>query len=132
LELGRGSFMTTMLESLHDLNNAKNDVESLKHEYPELNEQLVHVVSLTRQLQLKYGYMGSLLRDKELPDYEPRFVRGSILTLYQQEVRKLKDHPHILQLKELMKKNRNISDSKLFLLILGAKPELLQGSTIIK
>ncbi|XXM70560.1 hypothetical protein ACQ0QQ_12610 [Lysinibacillus sphaericus] len=124
--------MTTMLESLHDLNDAKKDVESLKHEYPELNEQLVHVVSLTRQLQLKYGYMGSLLRDKELPDYEPRFVRGSILTLYQQEVRKLKDHPQIIQLKELMKRHRNISDSKLFLLILGAKPELLQGSTIIK
>ncbi|OIU72789.1 hypothetical protein [Rossellomorea aquimaris] len=124
--------MTTMLESLHDLNDAKKDVESLKHEYPDLNEQLVHVVSLTRQLQLKYGYMGSLLRDKELPDYEPRFVRGSILTLYQQEVRKLKDHPQVIQLKELMKKHRNISDSKLFLLILGAKPELLQGSTIIK
>ncbi|KSU59478.1 hypothetical protein AS034_18800 [[Bacillus] enclensis] len=124
--------MTTMLESLHDLNDAKKDVESLKHEYPELNEQIVHVVSLTRQLQLKYGYMGSLLRDKELPDYEPRFVRGSILTLYQQEVRKLKDHPQVIQLKELMKKHRNISDSKLFLLILGAKPELLQGSTIIK
>ncbi len=124
--------MTTMLESLHDLNDAKKDVESLKHEYPELNEQIVHVVSLTRQLQLKYGYMGSLLRDKELPDYEPRFVRGSILTLYQQEVKKLKDHPQVIQLKELMKKHRNISDSKLFLLILGAKPELLQGSTIIK
>ncbi|WP_282137486.1 hypothetical protein [Rossellomorea aquimaris] len=124
--------MTTMLAGMNELHEAKRDVESLKQEYPELNEQLVHVVSLTRQLQLKYGYMGSLLRDKELPDYEPKFVRGSILSLYQEEVQKLKENPNIVQLKVIMKKHRQISDSKLFLLILGAKPELLQGSTIIK
>ncbi|MGD6846168.1 hypothetical protein [Rossellomorea aquimaris] len=124
--------MTTMLAGMNELHEAKKDVESLKQEYPELNEQLIHVVSLTRQLQLKYGYMGSLLRDKELPDYEPKFVRGSILSLYQEEVQKLKENPNIVQLKDIMKKHRQISDSKLFLLILGAKPELLQGSTIIK
>jgi hypothetical protein len=124
--------MTTMLAGMNELHEAKKDVESFKQEYPELNEQLVHVVSLTRQLQLKYGYMGSLLRDKELPDYEPKFVRGSILSLYQEEVQKLKENPNIVQLKDIMKKHRQISDSKLFLLILGAKPELLQGSTIIK
>lgn len=124
--------MTTMLAGMNELHEAKKDVEALKQDYPELNEQLIHVASLTRQLQLKYGYMGSLLRDKELPDYEPQFVRGSILSLYQGEVQKLKEHPNIVQLKEIMKKHRQISDSKLFLLILGAKPELLQGSTIIK
>ncbi|KAA0566725.1 hypothetical protein ACQCWA_04450 [Rossellomorea aquimaris] len=124
--------MTTMLAGMNELHEAKKDVEALKQDYPELNEQLIHVASLTRQLQLKYGYMGSLLRDKELPDYEPQFVRGSILSLYQEEVQKLKEHPNIVQLKEIMKKHRQISDSKLFLLILGAKPELLQGSTIIK
>jgi hypothetical protein len=124
--------MTTMLAGMNELHEAKKDVEALKQDYPELNEQLIHVASLTRQLQLKYGYMGSLLRDKELPDYEPQFVRGSILSLYQEEVQKLKEHPNIVQLKDIMKKHRQISDSKLFLLILGAKPELLQGSTIIK
>ncbi len=124
--------MTTMVAGMNELHEAKRDVEELKQEFPELNEQLVHVVSLTRQLQLKYGYMGSLLRDKELPDYEPQFVRGSILDLYQQEVRKLKEHPNISKLKNIMKKHRQVTDSKLFLLILGAKPELLQGSTIIK
>lgn len=124
--------MNMMVAGMNELHEAKKDVEALKQDYPELNEQLVHVTSLTRQLQLKYGYMGSLLRDKELPDYEPQFVRDSILSLYQAEVRKLKAHPNIVQLKDIMKKHRQISDSKLFLLILGAKPELLQGSTIIK
>ena len=124
--------MSMMVAGMNELHEAKKDVEALKQDYPELNEQLIHVTSLTRQLQLKYGYMGSLLRDKELPDYEPQFVRDSILSLYQEEVQKLKAHPNIVQLKDIMKKHRQISDSKLFLLILGAKPELLQGSTIIK
>ncbi|MGM0852498.1 MAG: hypothetical protein ACQEWI_07790 [Bacillota bacterium] len=124
--------MTTMVAGMNELHEAKKDVESLKEEYPELNEQLVHVASLTRQLQLKYGYMGSLLRNQDLPDYEPQFVRDSILSLYQEEVRKLKENPNIVQLIDIMKKHRQVSDSKLFLLILGAKPELLQGSTIIK
>ncbi|WP_175987481.1 hypothetical protein [Bacillus sp. Marseille-Q1617] len=124
--------MTSMLASMNQLYEAKKDVESLKQQFPQLHEQVVHVTSLTRQLQLKYGYMGSLLRDKELPDYQPQFVRGSILTLYRLEVGKLKEDPNIAQLKRLMKKHHNISDSKLFLLILGAKPELLHGSTIIK
>lgn len=124
--------MANMLAGLNDLYEAKEDLDALKQDCPELSEHLVHVVSLTRQLQIKYGYMGSLLMDEDLPEYKPKFVRGSILHLYQQEVQKLKDHPRIDELKSVMRKHRSISDSKLFLLTLGAKPELLQGSTIIK
>ncbi|MGP4060527.1 hypothetical protein [Halobacillus sp. H74] len=124
--------MTSMIAGLNELYEAKEDLETLKHNYPELCEHLVHVVSLTRQLQLKYGYMGSLLMDDELPEYEPKFVRGSILNLYQEEVQGLKNHSEIDKLKALMRKHEKVRDSKLFLLTLGAKPELLQGSTIIK
>ena len=124
--------MAYMLAGLNDLYEAKEDLEVLKEEYPELCEQLVHVVSLTRQMQLKYGYMGSLLRDEDLPEYEPKYLRGSILHLYQQEVNKLKENPSIEKLIDIMRKYKSINDSKLFLLTLGAKPELLQGSTIIK
>lgn len=123
--------MSLMVAGLNRLYEVKEDVESLKQEYPDLNEQLVHVVSLTRQLQLKYGYMGSLLRDEDLPDYEPRFLRGSVLHLYQQEVEQLKAHKDVDVLKRLLRKHSDIGDSKLFLLTLGAKPELLQGSEIM-
>ncbi|QAS52249.1 hypothetical protein [Halobacillus litoralis] len=124
--------MTSMIAGLNELYEAKEDLETLKHNSPDLCEHLVHVVSLTRQLQLKYGYMGSLLMDDELPEYEPKFVRGSILNLYQEEVQGLKNHSEIDKLKALMRKHEKVRDSKLFLLTLGAKPELLQGSTIIK
>lgn len=124
--------MTSMIAGLNELYEAKEDLETLKQNSPDLCEHLVHVVSLTRQLQLKYGYMGSLLMDDELPEYEPKFVRGSILNLYQEEVQGLKNHSEIDKLKALMRKHEKVRDSKLFLLTLGAKPELLQGSTIIK
>lgn len=123
--------MSLMVAGLNRLYEVKEDMESLKQEYPDLNEQLIHVVSLTRQLQLKYGYMGSLLRDEDLPDYEPRFLRGSVLHLYQQEVEQLKAHKDVEVLKRLLRKHTDIGDSKLFLLTLGAKPELLQGSEIM-
>lgn len=123
--------MTYMVAGLNQLYDVKEDLDKLKLKYPELSEQLVHVVSLTRQLQLKYGYMGSLLMDEDLPAYEPKFLRGSVLHLYQQEVQKLKDHSDIDQLTQVMQKHKDINDSKIFLLTLGAKPELLQGSAIM-
>ncbi len=124
--------MSTMLAGLNDIYKAQEDLENLKQNYPDLYEQLHHVVSLTRQLQIKYGYMGSLLRDEDLPKYQPQFVRDSILSLYQNEVKKLKRNPDFGKVKELIKDHAKVGDPKLFLLILGAKPELLQGSTIMK
>ncbi|MBD1381857.1 hypothetical protein [Metabacillus arenae] len=124
--------MSAMLANLNELYKAKEGLEELKQQHSELYELLLHVVSLTRQLQIKYGYVGSLLMDEDLTKYRPKFIRESILSLYQKEVQKLKDHPEINEVKETIKRHRNVSDSKLFLLALGAKPELLQGSTIIK
>lgn len=121
-----------MIAGLNKIYRAKEDLEEIKKQNSELYEQLLHVVSLTRQLQIKYGYMGSLLMDEDLPEYKPKFVRESVLSLYQREVHKLKEHLEINVVKDLMKKHRDVGDSKLFLLILGAKPDLIQGSTIIK
>ncbi|PBB06604.1 MULTISPECIES: hypothetical protein [Salimicrobium] len=123
--------MTHMVAGLNQLYKVKRDVDDLQRAYPDLGEQLVHVVSLTRQLQLKYGYMASLIKNEELPKYAPKFLRTSVLSLYQEEVQKLKEHPDIDELKQLLKKYENISDSTVFLMILGAKPELLQGSVIM-
>ncbi|WP_347860854.1 hypothetical protein U0355_09070 [Salimicrobium sp. PL1-032A] len=123
--------MAYMVAGLNQLYDVKEDLDKLKQNNPDLAEQLVHVVSLTRQLQLKYGYMGSLLLDEDLPEYEPKFLRGSVLHLYQQQVQQLKEHPDIDRLTSLLEKHKDIGDSKIFMLALGAKPELLQGSEIM-
>ncbi|MFD2922254.1 hypothetical protein [Halobacillus naozhouensis] len=124
--------MALAVAGLNDICKARNDLEEIKRQHSELYEQLLHVVSLTRQLQLKYGYMGSLLMDEELPEYKPKFVRESVLRLYHCEVQTLKECSDIHVVKAFMTKHRKIGDSRIFLLILGAKPERLHGSTIMK
>lgn len=124
--------MLKTLASLNEINQAKEDLEQLKKDYPDLYDQLLHVVSLTRQLQIKYGYMGSLLMDEDIAQYKPEYVKESILSLYQSEVKKLTSHQDVAVIKDTMKKHRKVGDPKLFLLILGAKPEMLKGSTIFK
>ncbi|WP_026571645.1 MULTISPECIES: hypothetical protein [Sediminibacillus] len=123
--------MTKKLASLSEIYQAKEDIEHLKQQKPELYEHLLHVVSLTRQLQIKYGYLGSLLME-ETPKYQPEFVRESVLSLYLEEVEKLKNRADINLVKDIIERHRQVSESKICLLLLGAKPELLQGSTIMK
>ncbi|ARI76131.1 hypothetical protein [Halobacillus mangrovi] len=124
--------MLKTLASLGELESAKEDFENLKRTHPAVFEQLLHVVSLTRQLQIKYGYMGSLVMNEDLKPYYPEYVKESILSLYQREVAKLKDHEDIQVVQERLRKHKNVGYPKLFLLILGAKPEMLKGSTIFK
>ncbi|WP_079527794.1 hypothetical protein [Halobacillus hunanensis] len=122
--------MALAVAGLNDICKAKDDLEAIKQQHGELYEQVLHVVSLTRQLQLNYGYMSSLLMDEELPEYKPQFVRESVLRLYHCEVQSLKEFSDIHVVKDLMKKHRKIGDSRIFLLILGAKPERLHGSMV--
>ncbi|SDL94092.1 hypothetical protein [Sediminibacillus halophilus] len=123
--------MTRKLASLTEIYQAKEDIEQLKQQKPELYEQLLHVVSLTRQLQIKYGYLGSLLMEENTPKYQPKFVRESVLSLYLEEVEKLKKRQDIELVRDIIERNHRVSESKICLLLLGAKPELLQGSMIM-
>ncbi|KHE68021.1 hypothetical protein [Halobacillus sp. BBL2006] len=124
--------MLKTLASLGELTAAKEDFEELKRTHPDVFDQLLHVVSLTRQLQIKYGYMGSLLMDEDLKPYHPEYVKESILSLYQKEVGKLTAHEDVQIVQDRLNKHKKVGYPKLFLLILGAKPEMLKGSTIIK
>ncbi|MRG87355.1 hypothetical protein [Salinibacillus xinjiangensis] len=120
------------LASLDELYEAKQGLEEVSHCNPEIYDILTHVVSLTRQLQIKYGYMGALLMDEDLNTTYPEFVKGSVLSLYKKEVDKLKNHRDFPVVKTVLDQHRDIGDAKLSLLVLGAKPELLRGSTIMK
>lgn len=120
------------LASLNTLQDAKADLQELGRNYPDVYENLKHVVSFTRQMQIKYGYMRALLLEEDLTATYPEFVKGSILSVYKQEVDKLKNHQDFAEVQDLLNKYREIGNAKIFLLVLGARPETLQGSTIIK
>ncbi|MFC0524329.1 hypothetical protein ACFFGV_12200 [Pontibacillus salicampi] len=120
------------LSSLDELYRAKAAIENVKAEEPELYENMLHVVSLTRQLQIPYHYMGCKLLHPNSSTHEPAHVKGSVLDLYHQEINKLLNESQFHLLREVLHTHQHIGYAKFSLLMLGARPEKIKGSTIIK
>ncbi|GAB2570537.1 hypothetical protein [Gracilibacillus alcaliphilus] len=120
-----------MFASLNNLYQAESELRRLSRNYIGLYERLKHVVSLTRQLQIPYKYLGEVLVKGEAAT-PPPFIRDSVLELYLGEVQQLKEDEDIDQLLRMLNESEQISYSQVFLLVLGAKPEFIQVNTIIK
>ncbi|WP_141430645.1 hypothetical protein [Bacillus sp. 03113] len=120
------------LPSLGDLNKTKDYLREVQQFHPEFYEKLLYIVSLTRQLQFKYAYLGSLIKDKDPMDNSPSNVNGYVLRLYNQQVQKLKDKQDNALLNQIFADPYEVGFAKICLLILGRAPESLLGSSIIK
>ncbi|MDQ7860692.1 hypothetical protein RCO48_05120 [Peribacillus frigoritolerans] len=81
------------LSNVDELQASEAALEKIKYSYPELFNKLLHVVALTRALQFKYQFMGTLIMDENPNEYTPEFVMPSVIELYIEEVQKLKDDP---------------------------------------
>lgn len=82
------------LSSVDELQATEAALEKIKYSYPELFNKLLHVVALTRALQFKYQFMGTLIMDENPDEYTPEFVMPSVIGLYRGSS-KLKDDPNI-------------------------------------
>jgi hypothetical protein len=124
-------FMIT-LSNVDELQASETALEKIKYSYPELFNKLLHVVALTRALQFKYQFMGTLIMDENHNEYTPEFVMPSIIELYIEEVQKLKDDPNIQVLLQTFSQSKNIGYAKISMLVLGKSPESLLGASCIK
>jgi hypothetical protein len=124
-------FMIT-LSNVDELQASEAALEKIKYSYPELFNKLLHVVALTRALQFKYQFMGTLIMDENPNEYTPEFVMPSIIELYIEEVQKLKDDPNIQVLLQTFSQSKNIGYAKISMLVLGKSPESLLGASCIK
>jgi hypothetical protein len=124
-------FMIT-LSNVDELQASEAALEKIKYSYPELFNKLLHVVALTRALQFKYQFMGTLIMDENPNQYTPEFVMPSIIELYIEEVQKLKDDPNIQVLLQTFSQSKNIGYAKISMLVLGKSPESLLGASCIK
>jgi len=120
-----------MFVNINSLYQIEEELDQLQRDYRELYEHLQHIVSLTRQLQIPYKYLGELLVRKEEAT-KPPFIRESVILLYQKEVNLLKEQKDFEKLLSILQRLEQVSYSQVFLLVLGAKPELIQVNTIIK
>lgn len=120
------------ISSSEQLIKAKKALDSSKLAHPLTFEKLIHIINLTRTLQFKYHYMGSLLLDEDSSQYYPSLVPASVLDLYQQEIQKFKDIPDSAEVLKLFAAYQSIGYAKLSLLVLGKTPESLLGALVIK
>ncbi|MGE6720319.1 hypothetical protein ABES23_04075 [Peribacillus frigoritolerans] len=120
------------LSNVDELQASEAALEKIKYSYPELFNKLLHVVALTRALQFKYQFMGTLIMDENHNEYTPEFVMPSIIELYIEEVQKLKDDPNIQVLLQTFSQSKNIGYAKISMLVLGKSPESLLGASCIK
>ncbi|MBS2970989.1 hypothetical protein J9317_19790 [Metabacillus sp. KIGAM252] len=118
------------ISSIEQLKTLQADLEKMKEEHPGLFTQWIHLVNLTRQLQFKHHFMGSLLLDEEPGRYFPSSAKKSVILLYQKEAEKLKDDPDFPELKRILSHYHDTGFSKISRLSLGHPPESLVGVSI--
>ncbi|MGG1572420.1 hypothetical protein [Fictibacillus sp. NRS-1165] len=119
------------LSSHSELKEAKAALENLERTFPSLYEKWVHIINLTRALQFKYQYMGSLIMNEDCRRYSPEFVHESVIQLYKSEVEKLLADTNIGALRETIARCHNAGYAKLSLLSIGRTPESLVGTSAI-
>lgn len=115
------------LTSLENLYQTKKASEQLKNNYPEAFEKLLHLISLTRQLQFRYQYMGCLLTGEDYSKYSPKHTRKSIINLYLQEVNNIKNVDNDAALKQFFSNNKECGYDNISKLVIGTSPEFLKG-----
>ncbi|OLN23646.1 hypothetical protein BTO30_03500 [Domibacillus antri] len=124
--------MIASLCSLDELQKAKRALDQLEHSYPSLFEKMVHVINLTRALQVKYQYMGCLIMDEDPSDCLPNLPHGSVLHLYKKEVQTLKNDMDVIALKQTFASFKEAGYAKISLLAIGRTPESLIGPSSVK
>lgn len=117
--------------SQNELKSAQCALNKLEQSYPELFEKLIHVINLTRTMQLKYQYMGCLIMNEDPENAKPQFVIGSVIRLYKKEMQRLTSDKDIEEVRKVFTEYKQTGYSRLSQLALGKTPESLIGSSAI-
>ncbi|MTH54679.1 hypothetical protein GKZ89_14850 [Bacillus mangrovi] len=115
------------VSSLEELKTMQDELKKVQAEHPGLYTKWLHLVNLTRQLQFKHHFMGTLLLDTEPGRYYPDAAKASVIRLYVEEAEKLKQDPQFHLLQAILRNHSEAGFSKISRLSLGHSPESLAG-----
>ncbi|MBM6638786.1 hypothetical protein [Staphylococcus xylosus] len=124
-----------MINEMEKLQQIKTNLSQLQVHSPELYLKLEYIASLTRQLSIHYKYLGLLMFSEDsyvIQENRPSLIRDSVLSLYEQEVEKVKSNDSFNDFYGIIQKFQDIAYSQVFLIILGAEPSFVFQNTIIK
>lgn len=124
-----------MISEMEKLQQIKTNLSQLQVHSPELYLKLEYIASLTRQLSIHYKYLGLLMFSEDayvIQENRPTLIRDSVLSLYEQEVEKVKSNEAFNDFYGMIQNFQDIAYSQVFLIILGAEPSFVFHNTIIK
>ncbi|PLS02222.1 hypothetical protein [Neobacillus cucumis] len=114
-----------------DLIDAKMAIEHLSETKPSIYHMFLNIIELTRKLNFGYQYMGALLMDEDPSEFKPVGQDDYVLSVYQEEIEKLKKDEKFSELKQLLKEYEQVSYANISKLALGNPPRELAGPTVI-
>lgn len=114
-----------------DLKDAQIAIANLNATKSSIYQMFLNIIHLTHQLQYGYQYMGALLMDEDPSDFRPKLQDDYVLSIYHQEIEKLKADKRFPELKQLLNSYKQISYANISKLTLGENPIELVGPTVI-
>ncbi|WP_163538015.1 hypothetical protein [Gracilibacillus sp. YIM 98692] len=118
--------------NIQELYQAKHAINQLKSENPISYQKFIHAIQLTRQLQYGFQYMGCLLNGDDPSNFSPTDQDSYVLTIYEQEINKLKYDRDFDAVKRLLESHKHVSYDYICKLILGEQPEMLAGPAVVR
>ncbi|MGY0693903.1 hypothetical protein ACW2QC_14130 [Virgibacillus sp. FSP13] len=118
--------------SINELLCAQREIENFKMAKPALFQKFMNAIHLTRQLQYGFQYLGCLILDENPSEFRPDAQDDYVLSVYQQEIEKLKEDSKAHDLKQLLSTYQQIGYGKICKLALGINPKVLVGPAVVR
>ncbi|SFL53333.1 hypothetical protein SAMN04487943_10297 [Gracilibacillus orientalis] len=115
-----------------NLQDVQYAIQDLKAEDPAQFVQFKNVISLTRQLQYSFQYLGCLIMDEDASEFSPEVQNSYVLSIYQQEIDKLKKEYCLDKVQQLLATYQEVSYHHICKLILGKEMEMLIGPMVVR
>ncbi|SHN22097.1 hypothetical protein [Gracilibacillus kekensis] len=95
--------------NVQELQNVQKAIERLQKERPAQFQQFKNIIELTRQLQYGFQYLGCLLMDESISEFQPKVEDSYVQSIFQREVNELKKAHAFDQVKELLATYKEVS-----------------------
>ncbi|WP_026695879.1 hypothetical protein [Peribacillus kribbensis] len=118
--------------SYSQLRDVQIAIEDFNNKKPSAFQQLLNIIHLTRQLQFKYQYMGSLLMDEDPGSSKPNLQNEYVLSVYKREIDQLKTDSIFADLKNLLQMYKEVSYANISRLAIGESPHALVGPILMR
>ncbi|WP_217586043.1 hypothetical protein [Lentibacillus saliphilus] len=117
--------------SYNELQQAQQALHHIADVRPEIHEQFINLIQLTRQLQYKLQYLGCLIMDEETDQNAPHHQNPFVLSVYKREINDFKKSAGATLLIQMLANFEKLGYATVCRLALGVNPTQLVGPKVV-